>query len=471
MPLIFEDSEKIINKKIAIPQNAKKVFKAMKSIYKPYLDKNIPGSKILKSLGNDKQYNKKGKNSYLNGNDNKQDYVTVDDAKIRLHRMNKLPKNSIEYQLNGGELAANIYKRGIERARGVKKVDAVQPPKPTSNADLNPPKIKTKNIRAPSGTITYNVSENKIINESNGSEKFYDYMEDYDARYVFNSFLENPKGHQNWGPLINGDMYKKALSEFVRYGKLVSFPTKYVYQWIGIIFKNTCILTSNTSIVGHTSSLPLDEFEDFVRAYFNNDGRRIYLNFDNGYLKIPLTYYELLKIYNGKSLINENAQDSVGQTYFPFISQDDVNKININNKFHIPENMYDEVENIIDELEDIYLDRDNGIIYWDTTYYLFLDYVGLTDWMTMPDGSDAWSDFGLEPLYKILSEYDDDLEAEKVLVLVNKALDITHQRGDLSSIFIQGGKNVLDKISEGKRNPKKIYLKEKQIVKNGKYFR
>ena len=56
MALIFEDSEKVTKKQIPIPQNAKKVFKAMKKVYEPYIDKNINGSKILKSLGSDKKY-------------------------------------------------------------------------------------------------------------------------------------------------------------------------------------------------------------------------------------------------------------------------------------------------------------------------------------------------------------------------------------------------------------------------------
>lgn len=167
MAIIFEDSAKVTKKQIPIPQNAKNVFKAMKKIYEPYLDKNIPGSKILKSLGSDKKYNKKGANAQTNGKEIKQDSVNVNDAKVRLHRMNKLPKNSIQYQLNGGELAANIYRKGIERARGTKEVEAVKPPKPTSNADLRPADTKPETIKTPSGKITYTVTaENRIIKEA-----------------------------------------------------------------------------------------------------------------------------------------------------------------------------------------------------------------------------------------------------------------------------------------------------------------
>lgn len=186
MAIIFEDSAKVTKKQIPIPQNAKNVFKAMKKIYEPYLDKNIPGSKILKSLGSDKKYNKKGANAQTNGKEIKQDSVNVNDAKVRLHRMNKLPKNSIQYQLNGGELAANIYRKGIERARGTKEVEAVKPPKPTTNADLKPADTKPETTKTPSGKITYTVTaENRIIKETFDEEHpYYDYLEEYGETYV-----------------------------------------------------------------------------------------------------------------------------------------------------------------------------------------------------------------------------------------------------------------------------------------------
>ena len=100
----------------------------------------------------------------------------------------------------------------------------------------------------------------------------------------------------------------------------------------------------------------------------------------------------------------------------------------------------------------------------------WLEEQGLYDWMNMPDGSDAWSDYGLEPLFNIIKEFNEELPAEKVLVLVNRALDIGHQRGDLASIFIQGGSKVLTRISEEiNKNNKKVYITEEQLInlKNG----
>ena len=481
MALFLEDSQKVTKKQIPIPQNAKKVFKAMKNIYEPYLDKNIPGSKILKSLGSDKKYNKKGANAQTNGDEIKQDSVNVNDAKVRLHRMNKLPKNSIQYQLNGGELAANIYRDGIARARGTKEVEAVKPPKPTSDAEVKPPSTKPETIKTPSGKITYTVTaENKIIKENIEDNKFWDYLEEYGARYVFESFLENPKGKQNWGVLINPEMYAKALREFTQYGKLVKFPARYVYQWMGIIMKNTAILCANTEIAGHSQNFPFEDFEDFLHSYYN-DGREINVNLNHN-VKLQITPQEVIKLYDGN--LNEGV-DKYGQTYFPWMSQSDIDR-NVQrqdmeknmNKF---KEMYGDLYQYIEEYNEKHNNRysadrieiENGKIFWVVDIFELLYQIGIAeDWMQMPDGSDAISDFGIDPLLKIFTEYNDELPPEKVLVLVNKALDVYHQRGDMASIFVQGGSKALSRIAEEfKRNPKKIYITEKQIVKNGKYIK
>ena len=96
----------------------------------------------------------------------------------------------------------------------------------------------------------------------------------------------------------------------------------------------------------------------------------------------------------------------------------------------------------------------------------FLNDIGLYDWMVMPDGSEAWSDFGLEPLMEIINEYNSDLSPEKVIVIVNKALDVYHQRGDMASIFVEGGTEALSQISECKENKaRKIYIRENQLLK------
>lgn len=370
MALIIEDSQKVTQRKIPVPKNAQKVFSALYNALEPNMGKN--NLKNLKNLATDKTYNKKGDNSdKINGKEQGVNYVNIDVAKKRKERW---PNNPLQQMAQGGQLAYDLYDKGIKRARSQEKVSPVEPPKPTSNA-TEPPEVKVKQIEMPSGTISYN--ENRIIKEDIYDHPYYDYMEDYDAYYVLDEFFDNPQGKQNWGVLINPDMYAKALTEFAKYGKLINFPTKYIYQWMGIIMKNTAILVVNTELAGHTEhGFPIDDVVDIAENRF------------------------------GISL--EPTYDACSE---------------------------------------------------------WLDEQGLYDWMEMPDGSDAWSDFGLEPLWNVIKEYDESLPPEKVLVLVNKALDVYHQRGDMASIFIQGGSKALSRIAEEiKRDGKKIYITEKQLI-------
>ncbi len=99
----------------------------------------------------------------------------------------------------------------------------------------------------------------------------------------------------------------------------------------------------------------------------------------------------------------------------------------------------------------------------------FLDDIGFYDFLEMPDGSDAWSDFGLNPLYDVLREYRDDMTPGEKLILVNRCLDIGHQRGDLASIFIEGGSKTCSAISNGGyqnvSESRTFYLNEEQLKK------
>lgn len=227
-----------------------------------------------------------------------------------------------------------------------------------------------------------------MLLENNDYHQYYDYLSDYSPYTVFEMVMSKKN---LWKPLIKPSMYQQALSEFVKYGKLTRFPVKYIYQWMGIIMKNTAILHSTTEIAGHSEYLP---FEDFYDYFFNDEDL-----------------------------------DQNGVSWSDFLAEHNLN------------------------------DSDK---YEAMTEYL--DEVGFYDNLVLPDGSDAWSDFGIEPIEKLIATYNDDLPPENVLVLINKILDITHHRGDLSSMFIDGGAKTLNNITynESKQN-KKIYLSENKL--------
>lgn len=79
----------------------------------------------------------------------------------------------------------------------------------------------------------------------------------------------------------------------------------------------------------------------------------------------------------------------------------------------------------------------------------FLDDRGFGIWEILPDGTDAISDYGIRPITDILYELPDEPSSADMIVALNRCLDITHQRGDLASAFIEGGSNSLTSISNG----------------------
>lgn len=116
----------------------------------------------------------------------------------------------------------------------------------------------------------------------------------------------------------------------------------------------------------------------------------------------------------------------------------------------------------VDDVSD-YFDAENVVDYETGSEYL--ESLGFYDWCKLPDGSDGWSDYGLQPLFKIINEYTPNASAEDILILINRCLDVAHQRGDLSSAFIEGGKYSCDYISGNiKENKKKVVKNDKGEV-------
>jgi hypothetical protein len=107
----------------------------------------------------------------------------------------------------------------------------------------------------------------------------------------------------------------------------------------------------------------------------------------------------------------------------------------------------------IDEFNDAIFDEneDQCVSDWSGA----MDYLDENGYMNVLDnilpkfsnGHELISDFGLEPLQKIVMELMQNDDPNKILVLINKALDISHQRSDLSELFIEGGQGSLNKIS------------------------
>lgn len=200
------------------------------------------------------------------------------------------------------------------------------------------------------------------LNETKVYYDFFDTMIEMVNNILYEFSQDKNRGikQKKWN-LIPFEQYRTAIIEFMRYGKFMRFPTKYIDKWAAICTNNVLEINAMTDLRGHSQEFPYEE----VLYFFGID--------------------------------EENEK-------------------------------YDEFYNDFDKTAGL------------------LDNAGFYDWCMLPDGSDALSDYGLEPLMKLISELEECETPEQKIVVINKILDVIHTRGDLSSAFIEGGKNSLDQI-------------------------
>ena len=57
-------------------------------------------------------------------------------------------------------------------------------------------------------------------------------------------------------------MYNRALEDFMKFGTVTNYPTKYIYKWKEYVLYNIAMLRAFTDIYGHSASCPYDVFND-----------------------------------------------------------------------------------------------------------------------------------------------------------------------------------------------------------------
>ena len=63
------------------------------------------------------------------------------------------------------------------------------------------------------------------------------------------------------------------------------------------------------------------------------------------------------------------------------------------------------------------------------------------------NGHELISDYGMKPLAKLAIELINQTNPNEIIVTINKMLDVSHQRSDLSELFIEGGGGSLDMMT------------------------
>lgn len=74
------------------------------------------------------------------------------------------------------------------------------------------------------------------------------------------------------------------------------------------------------------------------------------------------------------------------------------------------------------------------------------------DWViATPDGGWRISDYGVDELLRLAVLVSEATDPSEKLVLLDRMLNVAHQRSDLSSWFVEGGQKTLMRLSEGDR--------------------
>ena len=405
----------------------------------------------------------------------------------------------LEYQLNGGQPMQTWVNLTLSNATGAIR-DTKQAMKDAGiknafikhhNKNRTKTKPTTQKVNV-NGDLSKNLKTNsafKFESKQIINEDLEDYYSEYDEGYVLLSFLYGNDKVYDWGVLINPSMYQKALNEFTRFGHFEKFPVKYIFQWWGIICKNTCVLNAMTTLAGHGSFIPTEVIEDEIDAIEKKFGKKLLEegNDEDSFEisdKEIIEYFESFKPYDLQKVyrllnLNEDAGGGVhnygnlkGQRDL-FFNQEETDRydkeksvLDANKSQANKTQVYAAIAKLAQREYCSYeMFAKEGKMFIKTSILNILDDIGLYDYFKLPDGSDAWSDFGLEPLFKIIQTYDEGMTAEQVIVLINRALDVYHRRGDIASAFIQGGTKTLSQISDGqfvesKKKNKKIIFSE-----------
>ena len=226
----------------------------------------------------------------------------------------------------------------------------------------------------------------KLINEQvNDSDDLHSLNSDM-YFFVFESIKNKKKIKFK---LLNPIQYKRALMEFIKYGELIRFPTKIIEKWKQDIIYNSILLSVLTDILGHSEYFPFDYFNDTF-----NLGERF-----------EKQQYNLFTVEADPIILKGDYDTWREQRY----EETKNRKYVIGDSFSVAIEYLDEV-----------LDMDEYIPFFS-------------------NGQPVLSDYGIEPIFKLIRVLINENDPSQILVLINKILDVAHQRSDLPEIFIEGG--------------------------------
>ena len=255
---------------------------------------------------------------------------------------------------------------------------------------------------------------------------------------IFNDFLyhntPNFTKHAPW-TVIPFLRLKKIWEDFMTYGSVRD--TRGIEMIEEIMINNTSKVSIFTNLAGHTQWGDEEAFDENIGYWVDEQLNCVYDKpFDKNQLEIPFK--------NPKKGYQEPEDNSPCQTtVHPFV------KTFIDDK-------YDELPNREQLRETLYEEMTGR----------FFDY-----YMNDPEGKMGGfiSDYGLKPLEELLVQLLRASTPEEKLLIIDRMLNVVHQRSDIAEWFVEGGSDALSQLSgnpsEALNEHSDIFISKSHIMK------
>ena len=254
----------------------------------------------------------------------------------------------------------------------------------------------------------------------------------FTPEYIFESFLKNKNICDIFQPPINPCQYKKMLDEFIRFGTIFYFPESMVDKWFnGIINKYVFCITS--SLMTFKFSYVFSNFLDNTVVPFFNECTNLNIEkVDDWTCKIHFNKNTFLR---DLELPEDTQIDKVLEyiKYMLLFKGLQYERPNYSGSFML---------NLTNDIDFKETEHNYTLI---SKFAFLMSDIGFVDWAK----NITTEHLGLTQLLYIISEVKDNMTINEKIMWINRAVDVFHFFSDLTSFFMVGGQDSLNKISNG----------------------
>jgi len=263
-----------------------------------------------------------------------------------------------------------------------------------------------------------------LLNEEFTYEDYYESFRNLTNSVVFDFLFDNNEDYTKRIPWITVpfNMLKRLWDDYMRFGYVSDNNLNLLDKVERRIYRNIILLGVLTYLAGHTTDSPDENLDEVFENYINNyirwrlqkpfDKNQLQIDFEkgNGYGKIPkdTNYYP----------------DNNEKNLFQFLDKVLEEKGMLDDEYfknHLTE--------ITQTLKGVLLER-------------FYDY-----YIIDKDGHTIISDYGLEPLNKLLYKLGNEDDPNKKIPILDQILNVAHMRSDLAGWLVEGGQHALSELS------------------------